>query len=124
MVRFVFFFLGFFSLNTFFGQSVSIQSAQHKETGFVQEYHEPYPLGEGIGDNNIRSIAVDNSSNVYIATGSGVFRKSEGASNWIPLSFQASDQGPAYVVAIDSLGAVWIGNWKGVFQYQNENSRL
>ncbi|MBS1668703.1 MAG: regulator [Bacteroidetes bacterium] len=121
MIRFVFFFLGLFFFNAVFGQSFSLQPAQQKEKGFVQEYHDPYPLGEGMGDNNIRSIAVDGLSNVYIATASGVFKKREGSSNWSAISFQASDKGPAYVVAVDSLGTLWIGNWKGVFQYQNES---
>ena len=45
------------------------------DTAFWQEYHEGFIVADSEGDNDVRSIAVDASSNVWIATASGVFIK-------------------------------------------------
>jgi ligand-binding sensor domain-containing protein len=35
--------------------------------------------------------------------------------------FQDSDKGPAFAVAADEHDAVWMGTWKGVFEYENDS---
>ncbi len=86
---------------------------------FLQEYHEGYRVGNTALENNIRSIAVDLQSTVYVATALGVFKKMDGDTSWNPLPFSQEDMGPAYAVLVDEKNIVWIANWKGVFQYQN-----
>jgi hypothetical protein len=61
---------------------------------FVQEYHEAYFVSNNPDDNEIRSIAVDHDSNVWIATGSGVFKKEAGKGKFTPV-FSDVDRGPA-----------------------------
>ena len=36
------------------------------DTAFLQEYHEGFIVGNDEGDNDVRSIAIDESSNVWI----------------------------------------------------------
>ncbi|MDN3659420.1 hypothetical protein QWZ08_27490 [Ferruginibacter paludis] len=91
----------------------------NRKEGFFQEYHEAYPIGKSSVENNVRSIAVDKSSNVFITTEAGVFEKSSGASTWTELPFQEEDKGPAYAVATDGNGTLWIGNWNGVFTFHH-----
>ncbi len=86
---------------------------------FFQEYHEAYPIGKTEKENNVRSIAVDKEFNVYIATASGIYKKKNGEPVWSALQFAETDNGPAYSVTVDKNNVVWIGNWKGVFQFQN-----
>jgi len=86
---------------------------------FLQEYHEGYRVGSTSLGNNVRSIAVDLQSTVYVATALGVFKKIEGDTGWNPLPFNGEDIGPAYAVLVDEKNIVWVANWKGVFQYQN-----
>lgn len=86
---------------------------------FLQEYHEGYPVSSVPIENNIRSIAVDKQFTVYIATSAGILKKRDGDASWSLLPFADADKGPAYAVAVDDQGIVWMGNWKGVFQFQN-----
>ncbi|HEY4935000.1 MAG TPA: two-component regulator propeller domain-containing protein [Puia sp.] len=86
---------------------------------FLQEYHEGYRVGNTALENNIRSIAVDLQSNVYVATALGVFKKIDGDTSWNLLPFSHEDIGPAYAVLVDEKNIVWLANWKGVFQYQD-----
>jgi hypothetical protein len=104
-------------------QVILVHAPYKADTPFFQEYHEAYPLATGIEENNIRSITTDQSAAVYIATVGGVFKKNAGETVWSPLPFQEADKGPAYVVATDKQGVIWIGNWKGVFQFQNNSLR-
>ncbi|HVM86736.1 MAG TPA: two-component regulator propeller domain-containing protein [Puia sp.] len=88
---------------------------------FLQEYHEAYPLGSSLGENNIRSISIDKNNTVYIASASGVYKKNDNESSWKSLPFNETDNGPAYAVIVDEKNNIWIANWKGVFQFR-ENS--
>ena len=90
---------------------------------FLQEYHEAYPVSKVSIENNVRGIAVDKESTVYIATSTGILKKNDGETGWKPLPFPDEDNGPAFAVAVDEKGLVWMGNWKGVFQYQNHMLR-
>jgi hypothetical protein len=91
----------------------------HRE--FFQEYHEAYPVSNSANENNIRSITVDRYNTVYITSATGVYKKNEGETAWTTLPFRETDNGPAYSVIADEANIIWIGNWKGVFQFQNNS---
>jgi hypothetical protein len=87
------------------------------DTSFWQEYHEAYPLPEEAQTKEVRSIAIDDESNVWIATAGGIYRKKPADSTWTPVPV-ANDHGPAYAVKANG-PSVWIGTWKGVFVSKN-----
>ena len=74
------------------------------DTFFWQEYHQGFIVGKNEGDNDVRSIAVDQFSNVWIATASGIFIKNShkihGHLSWMKIS-----RGPAYAVIADKESA-------------------
>jgi len=55
--------------------ATSPQSEVYQDVPFVQEFHDAYKISNNPSDNEVRSIAVDQESNIWIATASGVFRK-------------------------------------------------
>jgi len=85
-------------------------------TGFDQEYHESYPIGINSASNDVRSIAVDSNSNIWIATAAGVFMKKPEQKEWI-LMIKGLNTGPAYTVTVARDGSVWMGTWNGVYQH-------
>ena len=91
----------------------------YSDTGFIQEYHEPYPVGKTAAENNIRSIAVDKNADVWVANEKGVFVKHPGTSDWSHLEFIEKDKGPAYCVKTDDQGGIWIGAWNGAYYFNN-----
>jgi streptogramin lyase len=98
---------------------VPVHPGPFTDTAFWQEYHEPYPVGKTPAENNVRSIAIDSRSTVWIATQKGIFLKKDGQSAWLPCSFPDTDKGPAYAVTIDAQSVVWMGTWKGLFSFRN-----
>jgi streptogramin lyase len=97
---------------------VSAQQNFITDSEFVQEYHEPYVVSAKPYENEVRSIAVDNQSNVWVATVTGILQKKNGESTWTNVLTE-TDQGPAFAVAADDQSTVWMGTWKGVFVYKN-----
>ena len=87
------------------------------DTLFWQEYHQGFIVGKNEGDNDVRSIAVDQFSNIWIATAAGVFMKTSHEDSWSPVMDEVS-RGPAYVVIADN-GSIWMGTWDGVYQCQD-----
>jgi hypothetical protein len=87
------------------------------DTFFWQEYHQAYVVGKNEGDNDVRSIAVDEASNIWIATAAGVFMKAPHEDSWSPVINEAS-RGPAFSVVADEAG-IWMGTWDGVYHHQN-----
>ena len=57
----------------------------YPDTAFVQESHDAFLISNNKEDNEVRSIAVDKESNVWIATASGIFRKGVGTRIWEPV---------------------------------------
>ncbi|MEJ7676954.1 MAG: hypothetical protein WKG06_03585 [Segetibacter sp.] len=90
-----------------------------KDEAFWQEYHEAYPIGKTPEENEVRSITVDNKSNVWAATAGGIYMKKKDGKVWISPFINDADKGPAYAVAADNQSSVWMGTWKGVFLYKN-----
>ena len=88
----------------------------YQDTAFIQEFHEAYFIGENEADNEIRGIAVDNESNVWVATASGIFRKEKDSKIWEPV-ISGEDRGPAYSVEIAADGTVFMGTWNGVYSF-------
>lgn len=85
------------------------------DTPFIQEYHEPYKIGEKDGMNDVRAIAVDRDGRVWAGTTAGIFLMEKGKKQWRGLMSE-SDAGPVFAVIVDSSGAVWIGAWNGIYR--------
>ncbi len=85
---------------------------------FIQEYHEPYIVGNETADNDVRGIAVDRQSTVWIATASGVFRKEPGRQQWEEV-INGDDRGPAYSIKANGSGDILIGTWNGLYRFSN-----
>jgi hypothetical protein len=92
------------------------QEETYHDKPFVQEFHEAFRVGENPANNEVRSIAADMESNIWIATASGVFRKRAGTREWNPV-ITGNDRGPAYAVATDREGDVLLGTWNGLYRY-------
>ncbi|HVW58877.1 MAG TPA: family 20 glycosylhydrolase, partial [Puia sp.] len=88
-------------------------------TGFWQEYHEAYPVGATPDENEVRGIAADPQSNIWIATAAGVFLKKQGDSKWLPCLAAGGKRGPAYAVVADRRGVIYAGAWNGLFRGAN-----
>ena len=97
----------------------SVEAVYH-DVPFVQEFHEAFMISNNQSDNDVRSIAVDHESNVWIATASGVFNKKPGKTNWEPI-IAGEDRGPAYSVVVNPDGDILLGTWNGIYRYRNNN---
>jgi ligand-binding sensor domain-containing protein len=92
-----------------------------KDSSFVQEYHEPYLISDVPGANEVRSVAVDRESNVWIATAAGAFKKDSNSKSWTSL-LPENDNGPSYSVAVGNRSSVWIGAWDGLYRHLNNHT--
>src|SRR4051812_17067009 len=90
-----------------------------KDEAFWQEYHQPYPVGNAAKENEVRSIAVDSKSNVWIATAAGIFTKKKDEKIWSSPFTNEGDKGPSYAVATGKDSSVWLGTWKGIYLFKN-----
>jgi streptogramin lyase len=88
------------------------------DESFVQEYHEGYLISESQDENDVRSIAIDQADNVWIATANGIFKKEAHSRSWNPV-IVGEQKGPSYDVVVDDIGTVWMGTWDGVYKYRN-----
>lgn len=85
---------------------------------FSQEYHEAFAVSENQAENEVRSIAVDDTGNVWIATADGIFKKEVHSRVWNPV-IEGDKKGPSYDVEVDENGTVWMATWDGVYAYEN-----
>lgn len=92
--------------------------AVYQDVPVVQEFHDAYKITNNQSDNEVRSIAVDKESNVWIATASGVFLKKADSRVWNPI-ITGDERGPAYSVVINPDGDVLMGTWDGIYRYRN-----
>ncbi|MDO9341446.1 MAG: hypothetical protein Q7T72_13085 [Bacteroidales bacterium] len=92
----------------------------YQDIPFVQEIHDAYMVSNNQADNEVRSIAVDHESNVWIATASGVFLKKADSRVWDPV-ITDDDRGPAYSVTVNPDGDVLPGTWDGIYRYRNHS---
>lgn len=108
-----------------FGLAVSCKKEQPAQTAsliyqdkpFIQEIHEAFPIGHGAAENEVRSIAADQESNIWIATAAGIFQKKKESREWISM-INSADNGPAYAAEPDANGTMWLGTWNGLFSYK------
>lgn len=95
--------------------SDALNSVFYRDTVFFQEYHEASPIGPAAHDNQVASIVVDRNGNVWAATRAGVFVRRAGDRGWVPV-LAGADSGPAFAVAVDGAGSVWMSTWKSVYK--------
>ena len=100
------------------GSNSKIDNKIYNDTTFIQEYHVGYPVGVSTESNDIRSIAIDSSQNVWIATRGGVFVKWNKMETW-ELVQNKEESGPSFSVTVDSDNSVWFGTWNGLYKYLN-----
>jgi len=87
------------------------QQNRYNDVLFWQETHEAHPTSE-----EVRSVAVDSTGTIWIATSSGIFRKKASLeTNWE----KVLTDGPAYAVFVDAQSSIWLGTWNGVYRYSN-----
>jgi hypothetical protein len=103
------------------GNTVVNSKGVYADSEFEQEYHEAYTVGKSNEDNDVRSITVDDGSNIWVATASGVFIKDKGAKEWYP-AVGKNDIGPSYSVERDSDGNIWMGTWNGVYRFSGDKT--
>lgn len=104
-------------------QTAAIDSL-YTDVPFIQETHDGFLIGKNDADNEVRSIAVDNNSAVWIATASGIFIKEVDSREWQPV-ITGNDRGPAYSVLIKNDGTVLMGTWNGIYSwFENRLTKL
>lgn len=86
-----------------------------KDTSFVQEYHQAYPIDTSTGANDVRSILVDLNGKVWAGTLSGLFILSEESRQWHPV-LDPENQGPVNDLFEDTEGNIWIAAWNGLYR--------
>ena len=86
------------------------------DSPFIQEIHIGYKVGTDIQSNDVRSLAIDSSQNVWIATRSGVFVKRNNDETWQAIQ-DKDDRGPSFTMSVDSDNSVWFGTWNGLYKY-------
>lgn len=101
---------------------LSFTPASMKDTAFWQEYHEAWRIGKSAAGNEIRSIAIDEASNVWVATAAGIYMKRHELAEWTNM-ISGDDNGPAYAVITDDTHAVWLGTWNGAYVFRNNTLR-
>lgn len=99
-------------------KSVVLEQDSYHDTEFVQEFHESYKISGNSSDNEIRSIAIDGESTVWVATRSGVFYKKLSSQQWKPV-ISGKNRGPSYSVVVNKDGSVLMGTWNGIYRYKN-----
>ena len=96
----------------------------YKDSTFLQEYHQAYPVSNDVLTNEVRSIIVDAKGNVWIATPTGVFMKKDGQKDWLS-AIPEADQGPSFSVEVDLQSSVWMSTWNSVYRFkENKLERM
>ncbi len=121
-IKYCFFFFFLFASFAFAGCGKKINShpenEDYKDVPFIQETHVGYKISDNADDNEVRSIAVDKQSNVWVATAAGIFRKSAESRKWDEI-ITGENKGPAYSVVIAEDGTVLFGTWNCLYSYAN-----
>ena len=100
-------------------QQTPTQKTVVKDVAFQQEYHVPYPVGTNTPENDVRSVIVDFEDNIWAACAAGIYKLDKTTSAWRQL-MPPNEQGPAYNLAIDEKGVIWIAAWNGLYRSINE----
>ena len=97
------------------GNNVNMKKV-YIDSPFIQEMHIGYAVGTDSQSNDVRSIAIDSSQNVWIATRGGIFVKGNNDDKWQAVQ-DKENSGPSFTVAVDSDNSVWFGTWNGLYKY-------
>ncbi len=89
------------------GRKSGSDDSVYLDKPFWQEYHEGYSVGTSPEENDVRSIAVDDESNVWIATGAGIFQKKKDSTIWNSILLE-SETGPSFSVFAENK-TTWLG---------------
>ena len=92
-----------------------------KDKPFTQEYHQPYSLGSTVERNDVRTIVVDQSGQVWAGTKAGLFVLDHGIEQWKGV-LNPTEQGPINNLFVDSKGTVWIAAWNGLYRADNNRT--
>ena len=92
----------------------------YRDVPFIEEWHKPFIISSNRKENEVRRIAIDTKSDVWIATASGVFVKRYNNSEWEPVII-GEERGPAYSVFSNPGGDVLLGTWNGLYRYRNDS---
>ncbi|KQS33012.1 hypothetical protein [Dyadobacter sp. Leaf189] len=93
-------------------------NAMYQDRPFWQERHETFVIGTNPSANEVRRIFVDRNSNIWAATGDGIYLKPNGIPEWSKV-ISGENDGPAYAIAEDSASTIWLGTWNGLYKYEN-----
>ncbi len=91
--------------------SATIYADGVKDTPFVQEYHEPWPIAAEGPANDVRAVAVTEDGHVYAATRQGAYGLIDGG--WVKQS-DVVDGETFDILAVGN--AVWVAGWNGVYR--------
>ena len=97
----------------------SAAQKMYADKPFLQAVHDAYPIAGGAVENDVRSIAADHESNIWIATGAGILRKKKDQRDWQEI-ISGGDKGPSFAVEIDQHQHVWLGTWNGLYSFHND----
>ncbi len=100
------------------GQSAPKAELTIPDTPFVQETHTAFQVGSSKQANEVRSIAVDQSQTIWIATADGIYKKAVDSGTWIPV-ISGKERGPAYAVSVCKDGIVLLGTWSGLYTFHD-----
>ena len=114
------------------GISCSDQNTSSDDTGlndyagitdkpFIQEYHQAYRLGSTVERNDVRTIIVDQSGQVWAGTKAGLFVLDQDIKEWKGM-IDLTNQGPINDLFVDSKGTVWIAAWNGLYRADNNKT--
>ena len=123
----------FIILLFFTGASCSDQNTSSNDTGlndyagikdkpFIQEYHQAYRLGSTVERNDVRTIVVDQSGQVWAGTKAGLFILDQVREQWKGV-LDTTDQGPINDLFIDSNGTIWIASWNGLYRTDKNQAK-
>jgi len=85
---------------------------------FLQEYRDPFVLGETEEENNVRAVTVDPQGRVWAATAAGI--RFVNGDKLVPVADESID-GPTFDVAVDAAGTIWVAAWNGVYKIVDGN---
>lgn len=132
-----FFYFFFLCMNNGRAQ-LSYVPASMTDTSFSQEYHVPH-FPNGLNDADIRNIAVDDQSQIWIATSEGIFKKQINAAMWEKILSGLEDgpmryctilhqvYGPEHGKVFFNTGIIHLKKWqthKGLFLFCAPTGRV
>ena len=88
---------------------------------FPHDVHLALPLASEAA-NDVRALTSDARQRVFAATRAGVFVLPPGGKTWLPFA-EGQALAPAFAVAADTTGSVWIGAWNGLFRVDGDTAR-